>query len=214
MGQNYDNQFNNVLSQVPLTVSPFVKLPSAPTLSYNYTKLPSVLPASRYVAGMSVVQTPAGPDAQAYPAPSAVASADAPASNSPGAAVPSLSNNIAYVATRGGHAAHPQSIIRSCTLLREHLEQMQAEADRELEALNARIADAELAEKRRIAPGWLDSENHILMPVSAAEKVVAAPVDLVSEPTEEQRLKADAEANEVSAFVEMLSLKEKQKVSK
>ncbi|KKF94302.1 hypothetical protein CFO_g3344 [Ceratocystis platani] len=198
MGQNYDNlltmwpsrylvEFNNVLSQVPLTVSPFVKLPSAPTLSYNYTKLPSVLPTSRYVAGNDATSaTAAGP------------------------------STVPYVGTRGGHFAHPQSIIRSCTLLREHLDRLQAEADRELEELNARIADAELAEKRRIAPGWLDSENHILVPESAAGKAAddagkSEPLDLASEPTEEQRRKADAEADEVSAFVEMLSLKEKQK---
>ncbi|KAL2891087.1 hypothetical protein HOO65_010445 [Ceratocystis lukuohia] len=198
-------EFNNVLSQVPLTVSPFVKLPSAPTLSYNYTKLPSVLPTSRYVAGMSAVQNSSGPDAPSYNAGNDATSATA--------AGPST---VPYVGTRGGHFAHPQSIIRSCTLLREHLDRLQAEADRELEELNARIADAELAEKRRIAPGWLDSENHILVPESAAGKAAddagkSEPLDLASEPTEEQRRKADAEADEVSAFVEMLSLKEKQK---
>lgn len=41
---------------------------------------------------------------------------------------------------------------------------MQEDADRELREFDQRIKARELAEKRRLAPGWLDSEMHILEP--------------------------------------------------
>ena len=41
---------------------------------------------------------------------------------------------------------------------------MQEDADRELKDFEDRIKQRELAEKRRVAPGWLDSETHILEP--------------------------------------------------
>lgn len=41
---------------------------------------------------------------------------------------------------------------------------MQSDADKELKDWEESIAARELAEKRRVAPGWLDSETHILEP--------------------------------------------------
>lgn len=41
---------------------------------------------------------------------------------------------------------------------------MQEDADRELKEFEARIRERELAEKRRVAPGWLDSESRLLEP--------------------------------------------------
>jgi hypothetical protein len=41
---------------------------------------------------------------------------------------------------------------------------MQADAERALRELDERIRARDLAEKRRVAPGWLDSENHLLEP--------------------------------------------------
>ena len=41
---------------------------------------------------------------------------------------------------------------------------MQEDAERELKEFDERIKERELAEKRRVAPGWLDSEMHILEP--------------------------------------------------
>ncbi|KKA27724.1 hypothetical protein TD95_001302 [Thielaviopsis punctulata] len=192
MAQHYDNQFNNLLSQVPLTVSPFVKLPTAPTLSYKYTKLPSVLPSSRYISDSSALPTDANMSSSG-PTPS----------------------KIPYVTTPGGPAAHPDTIAATCRSLHEHLERSMASADAELRALEERIAQAELAEKRRIAPGWLDSENHILTPqtkdgmIEVASRIAA--MDLISEPTAEQKREAEEEAGQVDAFATMLSLKDKQK---
>ncbi|KAK8066734.1 hypothetical protein PG997_013481 [Apiospora hydei] len=69
-----------------------------------------------------------------------------------------------YVVSASGHAAHPDDIVASCRALQAHVAQMQEEAGRELRALEERIAARELAEKRRVAPGWLDSEARLLEP--------------------------------------------------
>lgn len=41
---------------------------------------------------------------------------------------------------------------------------MQDDAEKELRAFEERIKERELAEKRRVAPGWLDSESRLLEP--------------------------------------------------
>lgn len=72
------------------------------------------------------------------------------------------------VSASGGHAAHPDDIIASCQALHAHVTQLQAQAQRDLQALTERIKARELAEKRRVAPGWLDSEARLLEPERAA----------------------------------------------
>ncbi|KAI1753572.1 hypothetical protein F4782DRAFT_529452 [Xylaria castorea] len=69
-----------------------------------------------------------------------------------------------YVVSQSGHAAHPDDIVASCKGLRAHIAKLQEDADRELRALDERIRARELAEKRRLAPGWLDSEARLLEP--------------------------------------------------
>ena len=44
---------------------------------------------------------------------------------------------------------------------------MQEDAERELREFEERIKERELAEKRRVAPGWLDSESRLLEPERA-----------------------------------------------
>lgn len=46
---------------------------------------------------------------------------------------------------------------------------MQEEADQELKAWEEGIKARELAEKRRVAPGWLDSDARILEPAKKEE---------------------------------------------
>ncbi|OTB05184.1 hypothetical protein M426DRAFT_319993 [Hypoxylon sp. CI-4A] len=127
-----DDRTHPLLAQVPLTVSPFVSLPTAATLPYTYKAMPSTLP------------TPA----------SGVTGAD--------------SKPKYVVASQGGggsgHAAHPDDIAASCRALRAHVARMQDDAERVLRDLDARIRDRELAERRRVAPGWLDSEARLLQP--------------------------------------------------
>ena len=69
-----------------------------------------------------------------------------------------------YVVSASGHAAHPEDIIQSCKALQAHVARMQEDAEREIRELDERIKAMELAEKRRLAPGWLDSEARILEP--------------------------------------------------
>jgi hypothetical protein len=114
-----------LLAQVPLTVSPFVSLPSATTLPYTYKTLPSTLPPPSTGVG---------------------------------------DNKSQYVVSSSGHAAHPDEIIASCKALQAYIQKVQDDADRELKAWEDKIAARELAEKRRVAPGWLDSEARLLEP--------------------------------------------------
>lgn len=63
-----------------------------------------------------------------------------------------------------GHTAHPDDIISSCGQLQDYIKKVQDDADRELKHWEEKIAARELAEKRRVAPGWLDSDARILEP--------------------------------------------------
>ncbi|TVY40308.1 hypothetical protein LOCC1_G005418 [Lachnellula occidentalis] len=73
-------------------------------------------------------------------------------------------DKIPYVVSSSGHAAHPDEIIQSCKALQAYIQKVQDDADKELKAWEDSIAARELAEKRRVAPGWLDSEARILEP--------------------------------------------------
>lgn len=69
-----------------------------------------------------------------------------------------------YVVSSSGHAAHPDEIITSCKALQAYIQKVQDDANKELKAWEDAIAARELAEKRRVAPGWLDSEARLLEP--------------------------------------------------
>jgi hypothetical protein len=68
------------------------------------------------------------------------------------------------VVSSTGHSAHPDDIIESCKTLQAYIQKVQDDADRELKAWEDAIKARELAEKRRVAPGWLDSDARILEP--------------------------------------------------
>jgi hypothetical protein len=68
------------------------------------------------------------------------------------------------VVSSSGHVAHPDDIIDSCKGLQAYIQKVQDDADRELKAWEDKIQARELAEKRRVAPGWLDSDARILEP--------------------------------------------------
>lgn len=127
---------HHLLEQVPLTVSPFVSLPSATTLSYNYKTMPSAIPPSQ----LGIATASEDPSSQPKPK---------------------------YIVSGSGHAAHPEDIIQSCRALQAHVSKMQEDAERELREFEERIKERELAEKRRVAPGWLDSESRLLEPERA-----------------------------------------------
>ncbi|KAL9117591.1 MAG: hypothetical protein Q9187_005872 [Circinaria calcarea] len=116
-----------LLAQIPLTVSPFISLPTATTLPYTYKSLPSALPPS--------------------------STGEFNGSEKP-----------KYVVSSSGHAAHPDEIIASCQALQSHLQKLQEDAEETLKEWETSIKERELAEKRRLAPGWLDREEKILEP--------------------------------------------------
>jgi hypothetical protein len=117
-----------------LTVSPFVSLPTATTLPYTYKVMPSTLPPS--LAGITATSSSSTSD---EPKPK-------------------------YVVSSSGHAAHPDDIIASCRALQAHIAKLQADAEASLREFDERIRARDLAEKRRLAPGWLDSDVRVLEP--------------------------------------------------
>lgn len=69
-----------------------------------------------------------------------------------------------YVVSASGHAAHPDEIIASCQVLQAHIQRKHDEAAQTIKEWENSIKERELAEKRRVAPGWLDREEKILEP--------------------------------------------------
>lgn len=69
-----------------------------------------------------------------------------------------------YVVSPSGHAAHPDEIVASCEALRAHIFRRREATGAALRGLEDRIRERELAEKRRVAPGWLDSDARLLEP--------------------------------------------------
>lgn len=63
-----------------------------------------------------------------------------------------------------GHRAHPDEIVASCQTLQAHIQKVQDDAKQTLRDWEASIREQELAEKRRLAPGWLDRDEKILEP--------------------------------------------------
>ncbi|KAJ5573454.1 uncharacterized protein N7459_007881 [Penicillium hispanicum] len=118
-----------LLAQVPLTVSPFINLPTSVTLPYTYKAIASTLPPS-------ITVDPSNPGAQSR-----------------------------YVLSSSGeHAAHPDEILAACQSLEQHLKKTQNDSDNTIKAWEQSIQQRELAEKRRVAPGWLDREEKLLQP--------------------------------------------------
>ena len=77
------------------------------------------------------------------------------------------SEKARYVVSASGHAAHPDEINASCHTLHAHLRKLKDDGDRTIREWEESIRERELAEKRRVAPGWLDREEKILEPTRA-----------------------------------------------
>lgn len=72
-----------------------------------------------------------------------------------------------YITSSSGHTAHPDDIIASCNALQQHITKSQEDAKKLIEEWEQSIRERELAEKRRVAPGWLDRDEKILEPTKA-----------------------------------------------
>ena len=83
-----------------------------------------------------------------------------------------------YVVSAAGHATHPDAIIASCQTLQAHLQKAEREATETVRKWEREIKERDLAEKRRVAPGWLDAEERILVPQSTNK---GAPQDLLGD---------------------------------
>ncbi|KAF2422197.1 hypothetical protein EJ08DRAFT_672837 [Tothia fuscella] len=139
-----------LLAQLPLTVSPFLNLPTATPLPYTYKSLPSTLPPS-----------------VTDPTPSSQPQTNSPHPDSQHQSSQQCQQQAAYVISPStGHSAHPDSIIASCHALQAHLTKLQEDARRTVEKWENGIRERELMEKRRVAPGWLDvgNEGRMLVP--------------------------------------------------
>ena len=73
--------------------------------------------------------------------------------------------------SRGGHAAAPADIIASCRALQQHIRIEEENAKKAIKDWEDGIKERELAEKRRVAPGWLDRDEKILEPTKVGKPV-------------------------------------------
>ncbi|KAF3760319.1 hypothetical protein M406DRAFT_297070 [Cryphonectria parasitica EP155] len=158
----HDNRAHPLLAQVPLTVSPFISLPTSTTLPYTYRPMPSTIPPSATGITSTSSASASGPDGTGI-------TTEGGGSGRP-----------RYVVSQSGHAAHPDDIIASCRALQAHVSKLQADAEQELRDLDERIRSRELAEKRRVAPGWLDSDARLLEPERAGGDGNGAGMDLMT----------------------------------
>ena len=160
-----------LLAQIPLTVSPFISLPTAPTLPYTYRPLPSTLPPS----------STADPNTGA--------------------------ERERYVISQSGHAASPEEIIASCQTLQEHIQKVQEDAEETIKEWERQLKEQELAEKRRVAPGWLDRDEKILEPkrTSAAgmPRVQRQDSNLMDQQEEHQRRDSEVSTGQDSGGDEL-----------
>lgn len=79
-----------------------------------------------------------------------------------------------YVVSSSGHSASPEDIIASCSALQKHISDKTEASRKTIEEWEDGIKQRELAEKRRVAPGWLDRDEKILEPVKVKEETKKA----------------------------------------
>ncbi|TIA73729.1 hypothetical protein D6C83_00624 [Aureobasidium pullulans] len=71
-----------------------------------------------------------------------------------------------YVTSGTGFRAHPSTIITQNKALRDQLDTAASDSRKKIHDWRQAIDERELAEKRRKAPGWLDSDAKILRPAT------------------------------------------------
>jgi len=87
-----------------------------------------------------------------------------PSSTSTPTGATQSTNKPKFILSSTGHAAHPDEIIASCRALQAHVEKLKVEAQNTLNDWEREVKERDIAEKRRVAPGWLDREEKILEP--------------------------------------------------
>lgn len=105
---------------------------------------------------------------------------------------PSAPGLPAYITSATGEsAAHPTTLLEQSKALLVQLQRQRQEGKKQVEDWEKDIAERELAEKRRKAPGWLDGQVRILEPErkGASHNVEDAgkAVNLMDAKTEEEK---------------------------
>ncbi|CCU79264.1 hypothetical protein BGHDH14_bgh04963 [Blumeria hordei DH14] len=77
-----------------------------------------------------------------------------------------------YAVSASGHAVNPTEVLESCKALKTYVQKVKDDADSELKSWEDGMAARDLAEKRRVAPGWLDSEARILHPERPNQEIM------------------------------------------
>lgn len=98
-----------------------------------------------------------------------------------------------------GFAAHPKTIIAQNKSLLEQIEKQRKNAEKEIRDWEQKIRDRELAEKRKKAPGYLDTEQYILQPEKPrTDSTAASNVNLMDEPSQEDTVsKSDKQVDDL-----------------
>jgi hypothetical protein len=119
-----------------------------------------------------------------------------PPSSTNAAPAPSNSELPAYVTSSIGFAAHPTSIINQNRALLGQLSSQRRDAEEKVKKWEQDIKERELQEKRRKAPGWLDSESKLLQPAKKTEEQPKGDeVDLMDRPEAEVDIQKSREQN-------------------
>lgn len=101
----------------------------------------------------------------------------------------------------GGQAYNPDELVQSSHNLEQHIHSKQDEAEKTISEWQKRIKDRELAEKRRVAPGWLDRDEKILRP----EKPALSPSVASALPNLMDQDPAGASPSKMSAYLDSTS---------
>jgi len=86
------------------------------------------------------------------------------------------------VVSSSGTSATPDQILGSCLALQAHLKTLESSARSTLKEWEDTRKAADLAEKRRVAPGWLDGDVKLLRPENVEERT-----DVIMDGTEGAR---------------------------
>lgn len=78
-----------------------------------------------------------------------------------------------FIDAPSGDRLHPDEVRATCLNLMAYVDDMKVKAEAELAAFERDIAERDLAERRRLAPGWLDSESKLLEPEKRSQPQTA-----------------------------------------
>lgn len=122
-----------------------------------------------------------------------------PPSSTNAAPAPSNPELPAYVTSSTGFAAHPSSIINQNRALLDQISSQRRDAQEKVKKWEQDIKERELQEKRRTAPGWLDSESKLLQPAKKTEdRREGGEVDLMDQPEAAVDIQTSREQNKTA----------------